>query len=157
MPVPSAIAVAHDIAPLLRGTSWGIGGSALLYELGLGIQPNDLDIVVTEVDFAEVVSRLRCKIGEFHRPANHRYVSMHFARFRAPSGVELDAMAGIMVARPSGPVRWRFDPSSVEIRAGLPWMRASQWLELYELFDRPERVRLLRAHLKCGAEGVPCR
>jgi hypothetical protein len=58
--------------------------------------------------------------------------------------VNLDTMAGIRVRTHSGYKTWEFNPHSIHAVDGLPWMRPEDWLDLYDMFDRPERVELLR-------------
>jgi hypothetical protein len=70
-----------------------------------------------------------------------------FLPLHLPHGVTLDVMAGIRVRTGVGFKSWEFNPRSGVMTNGLPWMRPQDWLNLYEMFDRPERVILLRIHL----------
>jgi hypothetical protein len=62
-------------------------------------------------------------------------------------GVNLDVMAGIRVRTSTGFKSWEFNPRTLIVENGLPWMQAQDWLELYEMFDRPERATVLRDYL----------
>jgi len=73
--------------------------------------------------------------------------STHFSRFTSALGVNLDLMAGIRVRTSTGLKFWEFDPRTIVMTSGLPWMQPRDWLELYEMFDRPERVMLLCNYL----------
>lgn len=140
--------LAHEIAGSLASLRWGIGGSLLLFRLGLVAAPRDLDIVTTIEDFGELSARLSLLFGA-GRPAPHpTYASIHFSRFVAADDSSIDVMAGVRVRGPAGLVHWHFNPETVAEVDGLPWMRAEDWLRLYELFERPERVRLLAEYLK---------
>jgi hypothetical protein len=55
---PPPLTLAHELAPLLTGLQWGIGGSLLLYHLKLVTAPQDLDVVATPQDFPALNQRL---------------------------------------------------------------------------------------------------
>jgi hypothetical protein len=63
--------------------------------------------------------------------------------------------ADIRVKTAQGIARWEFDPRSVAVKSGLPWMRPADWVELYEIFDRPQRARTLRGYLANSSEKHP--
>jgi hypothetical protein len=143
--------LAQQLVPNLEGLCWAIGGSSLLYRLGLEATPADLDIVTTDEHFATVRERLSATMNEHHRTRHPSYASKHFALFRSATGVAVDVMAGIAVRTPSGLVHWPFSGSTIETGDGLPWMRAEEWLSLYELFNRPNRVEQLKTYLGARA------
>lgn len=145
---PAPLALAWDLAPLLSGLRFGIGGSTLLHQLGLEPAPRDLDLVCATDDFAAVAARLQARLEPLPRIAHPRYRTSGFARFKAPGGVEVEVMAGIEVAAGGEPARWNFDPARLRWSAGAPWMDPRDWLELYRLFDRPARVAQLEALLR---------
>jgi hypothetical protein len=148
---PPPLLLAHEIFPLIADLQWGIGGSLLLYHLGLPAEPRDLDIVSTLEDFGQINTRLALALGP-PTPAPHpSYVSIGFSRFLAGSGVSLDLMAGVRVRTTEGScVDWHFDPQTVTYAEGLPWMQATDWVDLYTIFNRPEQVDILK---KCIADG----
>ena len=147
MQEPPPLILAHAIAPLLAGLHWGIGGSLLLWKLGLETRPNDLDIMTTAAHFAAASQRIAQRWGEGVRAPHPTFRSAHFAKFAAAGPVSIDLFAEVRVNRGDETASWSFDPQAVEHWRGLPWMLPQAWLELYELFDRPERVKALRAYL----------
>ncbi len=155
--IPPPLLLAHAISPALTGLDWVIGGSVLLHHLGIEPAPADLDIVTTEEHFPELQARLAAILGNCRRPSDPSYMSKCFASFESKSGVELDAMPGIAARTPSGIVLWSFSPSTIAIEAGLPWMRATEWRELYALFGRPARVAQIEAYLGGTPPAAPTR
>jgi hypothetical protein len=126
---------------------WGIGGSLLLWKLGLEAQPRDLDIMTTAEHFPAVSQCIAQRLGEGVRTPHATFNSVYFARFDGAGAASIDLFAEVRVKRNGEWVSWSFDPQNVEDWRGLPWMLPAAWLELYELFDRPERVRALREYL----------
>jgi len=70
MTSPPPLVLAQEVALLLPGLQWGIGGSLLLYHLKLVATPQDLDVVTTPEDIFFVWP------GRSHVPmlARHRRV-----------------------------------------------------------------------------------
>ena len=126
---------------------WGIGGSLLLWKLGLEAKPRDLDIMTTAAHFPSVSRRIEQRLGEGVRTPHPTFHSIHFAKFTSEAAVSVDLFADVRVTKKDASLSWSFDPGAVEYWRDLPWMLPSAWLELYELFDRPERVKALRAYL----------
>jgi hypothetical protein len=151
---PPPLLLAHELAPSLAGLQWGIGGSLLLYHLKLVTDPQDLDIVTTPEDFPAVNERLLSILGPASPIAHPTYASTHFPRFTSPDGVNLDVMAGIRVRTTTGLKSWEFDPRTLVRTNGLPWMQPQDWLDLYEMFIRPERATVLRDHLSIPGGGI---
>lgn len=143
MIVPSPVALAQEIAPRLAGLPWAIGGSVLMWKLGLEPAPRDLDVMTDAKHFPRV-SALITEVCGLGREVSHpRYRSGFFRRFDGRTA-SVDLMADVSVQTVNGLLSWKFDPAGIVIDGGLPWMRAQDWLVLYELFDRPERVKVLR-------------
>ena len=149
-PLPPPRELAALLAAPLAGRCWAIGGSTLLHHLGLEPAPADLDLVTPPAHFEPIAAVLAARFGPGQRPAHPRYRSAHFLRFDA-GGVPLDLMAGIAVHTGGALVHWHFDPLHIDHADGLPWMRATDWLALYTLFDRPARARQLEAWLAAPA------
>ena len=147
MQVPPPIRLAQDLAPSLRGLDWGIGGSSLLWNLGLADAPRDLDLVTTAEHFPEVRRLISLKLGEGADTPHPVYRSRYFARFAPLGPVSVDLFAEVRVETSSGILEWAFDPAALELRDGLPWMRAEDWVQLYKLFNRPARVKALTDYL----------
>jgi hypothetical protein len=152
MTSPPPLFLAHELAPLLTGVNWGIGGSLLLFHLNLVTAPQDLDIVTTPEDFPAICKRLAAFLGSPIKIDHPTYASTHFSRFTSPSGVNLDVMAGIRVRTSGGVKSWEFNPRTVLMENGLPWMQPHDWLDLYEMFDRPERTTVLRDYLSIARQ-----
>lgn len=146
-----AFILLQQLLPVLSQYRFGVGGSLLLTELGLLNQARDLDLVCVAADFAAISRALT----ELPHPwlrrltvsAHPLYQSEYFERFVAADGTELDLMANIRVQQDGSMVRWQFDETQLQQRHAIPWMSAQQWLELYQLFQRPQRVDLLRQFL----------
>ena len=147
MSEPPPLSLPKEIAPLLADMHWGIGGSLLLWKLGLETRPNDLDIMTTAAHFDAVSQRIARRFGGGVRTPHPTFRSAYFARFDTEGPASIDLFADVRVKRENEMASWNFDPQGVEYWRGLPWMLPASWLELYELFDRPERVRALRAYL----------
>jgi hypothetical protein len=155
MTVPAPVTLARSIAPLLAGLEWGIGGSVLMWSLGLEPAPRDLDVVTTAECFNGIRERIARQLGPPIDVPHSTYQSGCFARFAASGPVSLDLMADIRVRTAQEIIGWRFDPKSVTFRDGLPWMRPEDWVELYELFERPQRALALRRYLASRTSGSP--
>jgi hypothetical protein len=147
MEAPPPVCLAQDLAPCLRGLDWGIGGSSLLWSLGLAEAPRDLDLVTTAAHFPEARRLISLKLGEGFATPHPTYRSRHFARFAPKGSVSVDLFAEVRVETSGGTLEWAFDPAGLEWREGLPWMRAEDWVQLYTLFDRPTQVKALKDYL----------
>jgi hypothetical protein len=144
---PAPLELARSIAGPLAGLDWAIGGSTLLFRLGIEPAPRDLDVVTTVQHFDEAERRLAQRLGAGSKPGHPLYRSSHFTRFTSDRGTRMDLMAGIAVLVDGDLQTWQFDPARIEHHDGLPWMNARDWVVLYSLFDRPERVAQLRSLL----------
>jgi hypothetical protein len=142
------LSLASQLAPLLAGTSWSIGGTTMLHLRGVTNElPRDLDSFTTHADFAPVCARIESVLGPGVRPPHGQYASDHFITFRASHGVEMDVIAGAAVVKNGMRQTWHFNPSRVQIIDGLPLMLLDDWLALYALFDRPRRIAQIQAFL----------
>ena len=141
----------QQLLPILKPYRFGVGGSLLLTELGLLQHARDLDLVCAAEDFVSIIKALQSSGNPILRqltvPPHPLYQSEFFARFVDPAGTEIDVMANIRVHQTEGMLCWRFDETQLQVRRFIPWMSAAQWLELYQLFQRPQRVDLLRQFL----------
>ncbi len=140
--------LAYEIFPLISDLRWGIGGSLLLFHLGLHSEPRDLDIICTLEEFEEINKRLSTIFGD-PIPASHpSYMSIRFSRFRAKADASVDLIAGVRVLAADGQLMgWDFNPRTVTYADGLPWMRPNDWVDLYAMFNRPEQAALLAQYL----------
>jgi hypothetical protein len=154
---PAPLDTARAIAPALAGLDWGIGGSLLMWRLGIESAPRDLDIMTTASDFATVCERLSTIYGTAYDSPHPTYRSAFFARFGPTGPAPIDVFADVKVETVRGLAGWCFDPARVEREENLPWMYADDWVELYELFARPSRVRALKDYLSTLREAQPRR
>lgn len=140
-----ALALLHPLAAL---PEWGIGGSLLLVEQQLQQDFRDIDLVCT----TEAAPMLDAELSRLATPLqttpHPQYCSQFFRRYQHSSGLVIELMAGIAVRQSSGALQhWQFDPRTVQGRHALPWMTLCDWLVLYQLFERPEKVLLIQAAL----------
>lgn len=145
---PEPLRLARLVAPLLAGCRWAIGGSLLLYRLGLEVAPGDLDLVLVREDFEQARTSLLTAMRPLETPLHPVYTSACFARFTNTCGSSLDLMADIGVTHDGHRVGWAFDPACIELHDGLPWMLAEDWVTLYRLFERPAKAAQLAAYLE---------
>ncbi|MDP5137606.1 hypothetical protein ORJ04_16745 [Rheinheimera baltica] len=137
----------QKISGLLQPYQFGIGGSCLLWRLGLETEPKDIDIVCTEQDFKAIFQVLSAEFQQQYSPAHPQYVSAHFARFSRAGWPDIELMAGIAVKRNNAIVSWTFKSQRCHWQDDICWMPPADWLQLYQLFDRPQRVAQLRRYL----------
>src|SRR4249919_1195024 len=102
METPPAVRLAQELAPTLQGLDWGIGGSSLLWNLGLAEVPRDLDLVTTAAHFPEVRRLISLKLGEGSGTPHPVYRSRYFARFAPLGPVSVDLFADVRVETSNG-------------------------------------------------------
>lgn len=137
----------QQLCALLQPFQFGIGGSCLLWQLGLEKAPNDIDIVCTEQHFARIRQLLQPQFALQVIPEHPHYISAHFARFRREGWPDIELMAGIAVKQAEAVISWPFQPQRCHWQNGICWMPPADWLQLYQLFNRPQRVAQLRRYL----------
>ena len=135
------------LSGLLQSYQFGIGGSCLLWHLELEARPNDIDVVCAEADFAAICQKLAADFEQQHRPAHQQYASAHFARFSRAGWPDIELMAGIAVKQHGQLIHWSFKPGHCHWQNAICWMTPADWLQLYQLFNRPQRVAQLRRYL----------
>ena len=137
----------QQLSTLLKHYSFGIGGSCLLWHLGLEANPGDIDVVCREADFPEICALLATHYQPEAATFNPDFVTSHFARFSQNGARDIELMAGIAVLQQGKRVEWTFHPERCYWQNQICFMPASDWLELYTLFNRPKRVETLRRYL----------
>ena len=137
----------QQLCALLQPLQFGIGGSCLLWQLGLESAPNDIDIVCETADFAAICTTLSEDFSPVPVAAHPDYISSHFARFSRPGWPDIELMAGITVRQADTVVQWTFTPQRCHWQDHIRWMPAADWLQLYQLFNRPARVAQLKRYL----------
>jgi hypothetical protein len=145
----AVLRVARTIAPQVRGRVWAIGGTTLLHHHGIHAEsPRDLDTFTTPEDFPQVAAKLALLFGPGVRMASADYVSDHFLTFTAPDGTQIDLIAGAAAMHDGVRKTWYFDPKNIDIADRLPWMKLEDWLALYALFKRAQRVAQIDEYLR---------
>lgn len=145
---PELLAQLQQLCLLLQPHQFGIGGSCLLWQLELEPAPRDIDIVCTESDFAAICSALIAAGFSRQNVAPHpQYQSAHFARFCHVNWPDIELMAGIAVKQTTGVSHWQFKPERCHWQNAVCWMPPADWLQLYQLFNRPQRVAQLKSYL----------
>ena len=137
----------QQLSQLLKPYQFGIGGSCLLWQLGVESSPNDIDIVCTEADFAAICTELSKHFAIVPVAPHPDYVSAHFARFSKGGWPDIELMAGIAVRQGPDVIHWAFQPERCHWQMDVRWMPPADWLQLYQLFNRPRRVAQLRQYL----------
>lgn len=138
----------QQLCAKLQSFQFGIGGSCLLWHLGLEASPNDIDMVCTEADFAAICAALKTDGFTAQNAVPHpQYMSAHFCRFSQSGWPDIELMAGIAVKQHDELVHWTFKPKQCHWQNQICWMPPADWLQLYQLFNRPQRVAQLKRYL----------
>ena len=138
--------IATELVQLLGPTDWAIGGSFLLQSYGIEPQARDLDLVCTLERFEQFKTQLSQYAQTLPVSLHPIYRSKGFARF-SKHGLVIELMAGIQVLKDDGLQAFEFQPEKTSWQQDLPLMQLADWLELYQLFERPKRVVQLQHYL----------
>ena len=137
----------QQLSQLLEPYQFGIGGSCLLWQLGVESSPNDIDIVCSEADFAAICAEMTKRFSMLPVAPDPGYATARFARFSKADWPDIEVMAGIAVRQGAEVIPWTFQPGRCHWQQGVRWMPPADWLQLYQLFNRPQRVAQLRQYL----------
>ncbi len=125
----------------LNGIACRIGGSTLLQQYGLVETANDLDVFV-EPDQFERLDNVLSRVGEkLDTKPDPDYMTTYFGEY-VFEGVEIDVMASFRMKCTDGIYTHPF----IEPRAG--WMRLEEWVVLYSVMGRKEKVDLLHDYFQ---------
>lgn len=138
--------IATELVQQLGPIDWAIGGSFLLQCYGIEPQARDLDLVCTLERFDQFKSQLSQYAQVVPVSLHPIYRSKGFARF-SKNGLVIELMAGIQVLKDEGLQAFEFQPEKTSWQQDVPLMQLSDWLELYQLFERPKRVAQLQQYL----------
>ena len=141
------LAQLQQLSQMLESYQFGIGGSCLLWQLGVESSPNDIDIVSSEADFAAICDEMAKHFATVPVAPHPDYASAHFARFSKAGWPDIELMAGIAVRKGAEVINWTFQPDRCHWQQNVRWMPPADWLQLYQLFNRPQRVAQLRQYL----------
>ncbi len=144
---PELLTQLQQLCSRLQAFQFGIGGSCLLWQLGLETSPNDIDIVCTEADFSAISAALAADFTLQTVAAHPNFVSANFSRFCRAGWPDIELMAGIAVKQQGMVVNWQFTPQRCHWQNDICWMPPADWLQLYRLFNRPQRVTQLQRYL----------
>lgn len=144
---PDLLTQLQQLSQMLEPYQFGVGGSCLLWQLGIESSPNDIDIVCCEADFAAICTELVKSFSMLPVVPQSDYATQHFARFSKTGWPDIELMARIAVRRDRSIVQWPFQPERCHWQQGVRWMPPADWLQLYQLFNRPQRVAQLRQYL----------
>ncbi|WP_221568523.1 hypothetical protein [Alkalihalobacillus sp. TS-13] len=128
---------------------WGIGGSHVLYEHGLGVCPGDVDLVISGEDTEkakDVLDRIAEKLPSETKPP---YKTKHFNTYQI-EGVTIDFMAGFAVEHDSGIYELIFDERSIAYHdENIPYTSLEDWFVLYQLIPKKgEKAVLIESYWK---------
>lgn len=136
------------LCSLLADYQFGVGGSCLLWQLGLVAKPTDIDLVCTEEHFAQISALLIAAGYQTQQiPSDPMYATTKFSHFRHAEGRSVELMAGIAVRKGNTVNRFIFHPKRCRWQDGICWMPPADWLQIYQLLGRQERVAQLRQYL----------
>lgn len=123
----------------LNGIECRIGGSTLLQHHGLVDEANDLDCFV-EPDQFEKLDRVLARVGDKRDvTADPSYVTTYFAEY-VVEGQDVDVMAGFRMKCTDGVYTHPY------ILPDGNWMHLEEWIVLYTVIGRSEKVEALVRH-----------
>lgn len=146
--------VLMKIAELFKndGIRWALGGSLVLSHYGLGVPPNDIDLMVAEED-AVRADRLLDTLGEKQqRQESALYATRHFSEYRIGT-TEVDVMAGLRINHAAGCYHYLLQPEAVTEGiwadgSRLPMTALEDWFVLYQLIPgRAHKADMIEAFL----------
>jgi DNA-3-methyladenine glycosylase I len=134
------------------GILWAVGGSAMLYRHGIVDDFHDLDLVVGAQD-AQKADAVLSALGTVQEKAPSDTFASDFYRSYEIEGVEVDAMAGMVIISDGRPCRYLFDEDSITGRwpvngVHIPLAALEDWYILYLLMGRAEKAERIRGHLE---------
>ena len=138
---------ARAIRPLLGDGGWAIGGSTLLAEAGLPLEPRDLDLVCSEAAFPAAYRALATRARDITPPPHPRFATACFARFETPDGPQIELIAGLRIRAGDGVHHHPFRQHAIRWRGGLPWCPLRDWQDMYRQMGREERARQIESLL----------
>lgn len=129
------------------GVTWAVGGSLMLYFRHIVGEFADIDIMTTEED-APRVRDILLSLGAPDPPrSNSGYKTRHFMEFSV-DGVDVDAIAGLVITRGGVDYECPFGPANIDGRAEadgvpIPLQSLADWREYYQLMGRAEKAEMI--------------
>ena len=112
----------QQLSQILEPYQFGIGGSCLLWQLGIESSPNDIDIVCVEADFAAICAEMAKIFSVLPVAPDPGYATARFARFSKADWPDIEVMAGIAVRQGAEVIHWTFQPGRCHWQQGVRWM-----------------------------------
>ncbi|MCC5891758.1 MAG: hypothetical protein JJU47_03920 [Exiguobacterium sp.] len=125
----------------LNGIACRIGGSTLLRHHGLVETANDLDVFVEPDQFERLDNVLRRAGEKLDSTPHPDYMTTYFGEY-VFEGVDIDVMASFRMKCTDGIYTHPF----MEPQDG--WMRLEEWVVLYTVMGRAEKVDLLHDYFQ---------
>ena len=149
-----------DVASALRqvavrlgaaGVRFALGGSGLLWALGLDATVRDIDLQVDEGDEARLATAAGSWLVEISREGTELWASPWFARLSV-GGVDVDAIGGMAFRHTGGVARLPLRASG-HVELGIvrvPCADPALWWAVYRAY-KPEKATLLEAVVDAAA------
>lgn len=125
----------------LNGIACRFGGSTLLKHHGIVQETNDLDVFV-EPDQFEKLDKVLSRVGEKKDTEPHPlYMTTYFGEYTF-DGTDMDVMASFRMKCTDGIYTHPY------IEPNGPWMHLEEWIVLYTVIGRAEKVEMLAAYFQ---------
>ena len=126
---------------------YAIGGSMMLKLRSFNVVPKDIDIMVSESDFQDVVDLFQSVAIQVNKASHSPFKTKNFTTFMLDD-VSIDLMAGFAYEHSEGIYCAIFDslsiPDWIKIEGVmLPLMSLEEWYVLYSIMNRHEQVKLI--------------
>jgi hypothetical protein len=149
---PSMEEVLRKIHTAFYGAAlfYSLGGSVGMSIRGIDVLPNDIDLLVREVDAPAAMNLLQTLGKRMAPKAKADYKTQTFAEF-VIDGVDVDLMAGLAIAAEN--IEFRFpctlltsEPTVFDSSTRLPLMPLEDWYLLYHIIPgKEQRIRQIEA------------
>lgn len=136
-----------------EGVIWAVGGSVLLNHYGLIDNPNDIDIIVSEMD-VEKADYILGSLGEKKVKEKIDIYSTKTFYSYAIDRVEVDMMSGFIINHTTGKYEYTFDNQSISTKKlvndiEIPMTSLEDWYILYQLMpNRDYKVQLIEDYIR---------
>ncbi|MCF6411256.1 nucleotidyltransferase family protein [Pseudalkalibacillus salsuginis] len=132
-----------------EGIFWGIGGSHVLYKNGLGIQPNDIDLMIRIEDAKKAIDVMDRIAEEVPTERKAPFKTKSFKTYQMGS-TSVDFMAGFALENDSGIYELILDQQSITYdHFHTPYTSLEDWFILYQLIPKKgEKADLIESYWK---------
>jgi hypothetical protein len=135
---------------------WGLGGSLLLYFKGITDFYNDIDIIIDEEDIKKVNTLLKALGYKNEINNKSEFYTDYYCNFTIDD-VDVDVMSNFKILAKKHLYLFEFD-KDYEIEYKLvnnilvPLTKVEDWLELYILMNREEKVIMINDKFKLDGD-----